>query len=115
LNGANQRSTDADVAAAFRAGHAAEWAEARKLEPDMLLLGNVDSDLSVRRVQGQLNLALLECLTGQSWSLETWGGWTRMIADTRVTVNLVPPQVAVFSACGGATITRCSATRSPPP
>ena len=103
-NGANQNSTDADVAAAFRAGEAAEWAEARKLEPDMLLLGNVDSDLSSVEYKGQLNLALLECLTGQSWSLETWGGWTQMMSRyLGVTANLAPPKVAVFSACGGAT------------
>ena len=104
LNGANQNSTDADVASAFRAGHAAEWAEARKLEPDMLLLGNVDSDLSSVEYKGQLNLALLECLTGQSWSIETWGGWAQMMTRyIGVTANLAPPKVAVFSACGGAT------------
>src|SRR6267378_7916982 len=104
LNGANQNSTDADVASAFRAGQAAEWAEARKLEPNMLLLGNVDSDLSSVEYKGQLNLALLECLTGQSWSLETWGGWTQMMSRyLGVVANLAPPQVAVFSACGAAT------------
>ena len=103
-NGANQNSTDADVGSAFRAGEAAEWAEARKLEPNMLLLGNVDSDLSSVEYKGQLNLALLECLTGQSWSLETWGGWTQMMSRyLGVVANLAPPQVAVFSACGGAT------------
>ncbi len=104
LNGANQNSTDADVGSAFRAGEAAEWAEARKLEPNMLLLGNVDSDLSSVEYKGQLNLALLECLTGQSWSLETWGGWTQMMSRyLGVVANLAPPKVAVFSACGGAT------------
>jgi len=103
LNGTSQNSTDADVGSAFRAGQAAEWAEARKLEPNMLLLGNVDSDLSSVEYKGQLNLALLECLTGQSWSLETWGGWTQMMSRyLGVTANLAPPQVAVFSACGGA-------------
>jgi len=103
LNGTNQNSTDADVGSAFRGGEAAEWAEARKLEPNMLLLGNVDRDLSSVEYKGQLNLALLECLTGQSWSLETWGGWTQMMSRyLGVTANLAPPQVAVFSACGGA-------------
>ena len=104
LNGTNQNSTDADVAAAFRAGEAAEWAEARKLEPNMLLLGNVDSDLSSAEYKGQLNLALLECLTGQSWSIDTWGGWAQMMTRyLGVMANLAPPKVAVFSACGGAT------------
>ena len=104
LNGVNQNGTDADVAAAFRAGEAAEWAEARKLEPNMLLLGNVDSDLSSAEYKGQLNLALLECLTGQSWSIDTWGGWTQMMTRyLGVMANLAPPKVAVFSACGGAT------------
>jgi len=104
LNGANQNSTDADVASAFRAGQAAEWAEARKLEPNMLLLGNADNDLSYAEYKGQLNLALLECLTGQSWSIDTWGGWTQMMTRyLGVMANLAPPQVAVFSACGGAT------------
>jgi putative glycosyl hydrolase-like family 15 (GHL15) protein len=104
LNATNQESTDADVASAFRAGQAAEWAEARKLEPDMLLLGNADSDLSSVEYKGRLNLALLECLTGQSWSIETWGGWAQMMRRyLGVTANLAAPQVAVFSACGGAT------------
>jgi Hypothetical glycosyl hydrolase family 15/Divergent InlB B-repeat domain len=103
-NGTNQNSSDADVAAAFRAGEAAEWVEARKLEPNMLLLGNVDSDLSSAEYKGQLNLALLECLTGQSWSIDTWGGWQQMMSRyLGVMANLAPPQVAVFSACGGAT------------
>jgi hypothetical protein len=104
LNGANQNSADADVSSAFRAGQAAEWAEARKLEPNMLLLGNVDSDLSSVEYKGQLNLALLECLTGQSWSLDTWGGWAQMMSRyLGAMANLAPPHVAVFSACGGAT------------
>src|SRR5258706_12595260 len=103
-NGANQNSADADVSSAFRAGRAAEWAEARKLEPNMLLLGNVDRDLSSVEYKGQLNLALLECLTGQSWSLETWGGWAQMMSRyLGAMANLAPPHVAVFSACGGAT------------
>ena len=103
-NGTNQNSSDADVASAFRAGEAAEWAEARKLEPNMLLLGNVDSDLSSAEYKGQLSLALLECLSGQSWSIDTWGGWQRMMERyLGVVANLAPPQVAVFSACGAAT------------
>jgi hypothetical protein len=104
LNGTNQNSSDADVAAAFRAGEAAEWAEARKLEPNMLLLGNVDSDLSSAEYKGQLNLALLECLTGQTWSIEAWGGWQQMMSRyLGAMANLAAPQVAVFSACGAAT------------
>jgi len=57
----------------------------------MLLLGNVDKRPVGRRVQGPAELALLECLTGQSWSLETWGGWTQMMSRyLGVTANLAP-------------------------
>jgi len=104
LDGANQHSTDTDVAAAFRAGEAAEWVEARRLEPDMLLVGNADSDLSSAEYKGQLNGAFLECLTGIYWSIETWGGWAQMMGRYRAVVaNLAPPQLVVFHGCGGVT------------
>jgi len=104
------------VGSAFRAGEAAEWAEARKLEPNMLLLGNVDSDLSSVEYKGQLNLALLECLTGQSWSLETWGGWTQMMSRYLGWWPTWPRRRWRCSRLAAAPpITRCCATRSPLP
>ncbi len=76
---ANQHSTDTDVTSAFRAGEMAESVEARRLGPDMLLVGNANNDLSSAECKRQLNGAFLECLTGLPWSIEPWGGWAQMM------------------------------------
>ncbi len=80
VDGANQHSTDTDVASAC-AGEMAEWVEAHRLVPDILLVGNADNDWSSAECKRQLNGAFLECLTGMSWSIETWVAFTRLWAS----------------------------------
>lgn len=78
-NGTDDSPKDPIVAAAYRAGHRAEWDHIRKIHPGLLLMGNVDGDLSESEYAGQLEGAFLEGLMGKSWSIENWGGWASMM------------------------------------
>lgn len=99
-DGKDVSSTDADVQAAYRRGMAAHWAAARKLQPDLLLIGNVDSDLSSPEYRGQLNGAFLEGLMGKSWSLERRGWRVMMQRYLGVKANLREPAIVGFNVAG---------------
>ena len=43
-------------------------------------MGNTDGDLSEPEYAGQLEGAFLEGLMGKSWSIETWGGWSKVMS-----------------------------------
>jgi hypothetical protein len=99
--GRNMSSRDAEVEAAYRRGMAAHWQAARRLRPDMLLIGNVDSDLSSPEYRNQLDGAFLEGLMGKSWSLERTQGWGAMMKRyLGVRDNLRPPAVVGFNVAG---------------
>lgn len=99
-DGRDVSSTDPDVQAAYRRGQAAEWAAIRKLAPDILLIGNVDSDLSMPEYRGQLNGAFLEGLMGKSWSLERRGWRVMMQRYLDIKANLRPPAIVGFNVAG---------------
>ena len=57
--------------------------------------GRPDTDLS--DYQGMVNGGLIEGMIGQSWSVETWGGWQQMMAWYRKTMTAVAePKLVQF-------------------
>lgn len=101
VNGANQSNTDTLVQTAYRQGHAAEWAAAKLLAPNVITMGNTDNDLSSPEYKGKLQGAFLEALMGKSWSLETWAGWKPMMTQYQtVMTNVLTPAIVVFNAWG---------------
>ena len=100
LKGRNQSGNDPVIQAAFRKGQALEFKEARRLAPDVLLVGNTDNDLSTPEYKGALNGALMECLMGQRWSIESWGGWQQAMTRYKTVMeNLGDPKLVIFGAC----------------
>jgi hypothetical protein len=100
-NGTNQSCTNSNVEAAWQAGQVAEWTEARVNQPDMLMEGNADTNLSAAGLTSQLDGAHLECMTGASWSP---GSWSAMMSwYLSEPANLKSAQLQEFGGCGSPT------------
>lgn len=96
-----EASDRAGIEHAYRAGQAAEWAAARRLQPNLLFMGNADNDLHYPSYRGKLQGAFLEGLMGHRWSLATWAGWDRMMQRYHaVFANLAPPKLVGFNVAG---------------
>ncbi|MDP9064611.1 MAG: putative glycoside hydrolase family 15 protein [Pseudomonadota bacterium] len=55
-------------------------------------------------LQGQLNGGFMEGLIGYSWSVETWSGWTQMMAAYRKIMGAIAaPKLAMFAQIGSPT------------
>jgi hypothetical protein len=100
LSGSNQNGNASEITAEFRAAQRTEIDIARRLAPNVLMVGNADNDLSLSEYRGALNGALMECLMGQKWSVESRLGWKNMMDYYRtVTDNLAPPSLTIFGVC----------------
>lgn len=100
--GRDQRNDDPGIGAAYRRGHAKGWEHIRKLQPDTLLIGNSD-DVSSPEYSGKLNGVGMEAVIGKSWSIETWGGWQRMMHRYRLTMlHVAAPKLVSFGVVGRA-------------
>lgn len=103
-DGNDDSPNEASVAAAYRAGHRAEWDHIRKIHPGLLLMGNADTDLSPPEYVGQLEGAFLEALMGKKWSIETQKGWPTVMQRYRdVLKNTRAPHLVGFNVHGKAT------------
>lgn len=101
LDGRDDDPRSPSILAAHHAGHLAHWNHIRKLHPKALLMGNPDNDLANAEWRNQLNGAFLEAIMGESWSVETWGGWPKMMERYRaVLANTRPPKIVGFNAWG---------------
>ena len=99
--GSDQPATDPTVQSAYRTGYVDYWTRMRSLNPGLLVMGNVDGDLSQPEFDQQLDGAFNECMIGKSWSLETWAGWDAMLTRYRATIaHTRAPHDVVFQACG---------------
>lgn len=98
--GRDQSGDEPEIQAAFRRAQATEIAVARVLAPAVLMVGNADNDLSSAEYAMKLDGAQMECMMGQPWSLETWGGWNKMMSRYRSIVdNLTYPKITIFGLC----------------
>lgn len=100
-NGGMQNSYSSSVERAYRDGQADEWAEARRLDPNILLMGNADNNLHYQAYRNRLQGAFLEGLMGYRWSLMTYGGWDRMMHRYHAIFhNLAYPRIVGFNVAG---------------
>lgn len=101
LDGILDDPLDPVIAAAYRAGHVAHWREIRRLQPQALLIGNADNDLSDPVWKGQLDGAFLESMMGESWSIEWTDGWKKMMERYRAVIaNTGGPKIVGFNVSG---------------
>jgi hypothetical protein len=96
-------NVDVAMQAAWRRGMASHIAEAERLAPSVVKMGNADNDLSFPEYAGLLDAAFLEGLIGKNWSLETNGGWKAMMQRYRTVLrNVKDRSLTVFHVAGAA-------------
>ncbi len=82
--GSNQTWQDSTVQAATRVGFNAYWNKLKAQRPGLKVIANADQSwLASAELKGTLDGALLNGMMGKSWSVETWGGWSAMMAQYR--------------------------------
>lgn len=90
-DGRDDSPNDPRIQAALRAGHARYWADIRKLQPGILVMGNSGGHLSFPEYRGQLDASFIEGWMGRRWSVATRRGWTAAMARYRTTLADVRP------------------------
>jgi hypothetical protein len=100
LDGEDDSPDDPTVQQAYRSGVVSEWAAARVLKPGIACIGNV-SDLTSAEYSNQLDGGFLEALMGETYSIESAGTWTEMMAYYRsVSANVKDPRLVIFNVHG---------------
>ena len=108
-DGVDDDPADPTVQRWWRQGQRDYYVAAKRIAPHLPVMVNADSDLDGRvyppdakpfsTYQGIVGGAFLEHVMGESWSVETWGGWSLMMRWYRhVGTNLVAPGIVVFDA-----------------
>ncbi len=104
FDGRDDDPRDPGILAAHYAGYLAHWRRVRELHPRALLMGNTDNDLANTEWRDQLEAALLEGMMGERWSMETWGGWPKMMERYRAVLrNTRQPKIVGFNVHGSIT------------
>ncbi|HEX8226942.1 MAG TPA: putative glycoside hydrolase [Candidatus Saccharimonadales bacterium] len=114
-DGVNDNANSTAVQDLWRDGQRAYYDTALALQPSKIIMINADNDLDgsvfaggatgpFTQYKNLVGAAFLEHVIGESWSVETWGGWNLMMGWYRTaTANLVAPKACVFDAyLGGA-------------
>jgi len=90
----------------FREGYARGLRRAKKLAPNLIMMGNVDAEasqnwgmLTEAEYRGTLT-ALYEGAIGKSWSTETWSTWERMMKQYQTTIFNAQDNVAAMTVHG---------------
>lgn len=106
-DGTLDAKTDPNVRRHFREGMAGFWAEINRLQPGMIIMGNVDGrfDLAGTRdgfltnpeYDGKLGGALLESALGRTFSFERQWGWDKTMEAYRSLIDhTAAPHLVVF-------------------
>lgn len=85
-DGKRDSRNDPLIEQAYRRANVAHWTAARKLQPDILLVGNTDS-ASSDEYRGQLNGIFMEAMIGKIWSTEFRLGWAGMMDRYRAAME----------------------------
>ncbi|MFT3837367.1 MAG: putative glycoside hydrolase [Myxococcaceae bacterium] len=101
LDGVTDLHTDTTVQGWYRDGYKHYFDYVRTLWPNSLQIGNVADWGQPQAVLGVydqlLNGGVLEGMIGHSWSIETYGGFTAMMAHYRKTMDaLAAPKLGIF-------------------
>lgn len=101
--GTNQLRTDSTIIAAQRDGQAAYWSALKGFK-NLNIVANADNDLSAWQYKGKLQGAFFEGAMGRSWSIETWGSWSKMMQRYRAQLaNTISPHAVFFQVYGSTT------------
>jgi hypothetical protein len=100
-DGIAESPKNAQTAQSYRQGYAQYFERLRSLAPGKLLIGNVanwgDSASDLTEYKGMLNGGLIEGMIGETWSIETRGGWNAMMSSYRKTMAVMAdPKLVVF-------------------
>ena len=105
-DGSNDDRNSASVRRDFRKGYVNALERIRELDPNMLVMGNVDGDVSMNN--GMLNepefkgqvTALYEAAIGLPHAAETWAGWEVMMQQYRTTLSNAQHNILLMVAHG---------------
>jgi len=103
-NGVMDSQTNSTVRAYYRTGMAGYFTKAKQLQPNLIIMGNVDGDsgqnagcLREPEYQFKLGGALEESAMGKSFSEEVWSGWDNMMKSYRsLNDNTATPHIVIF-------------------
>jgi|GEM_PF-1216146 len=108
-NGVNEDPNNFAVQEVFRNAQRAYYDTAKALQPGLILMGNIDNDLDgsvypsaaspFTQYKDVFGGAFIERGFGESWSVETWGGWSALMGWYRQAMsNLTNPQAMIVDA-----------------
>ena len=108
-DGVNDDPNNFAVQELLRNGQRAYYDTAKALQPGMILMGNIDNDLDgstypsaaspFTQYKDVFGGAFIEHAMGESWSVETWGGWATMMGWYRKAMsNLTAPKHMIVDA-----------------
>jgi len=108
IDGTTDSKDSSQTAAWLRAGFRRHVDLAKSLMPGKYQLANIADwgapDAVYPELSGQFNGGLMEGTVGKSWSVETWGGWTKMMAWYRKSMAAVAaPKLVIFNQVGSPT------------
>lgn len=89
----------------LREGHVAHFRRSERVMPGKFLFGNIAdwgaAGSSAPEYNNLLHGGLYECVIGESWSTESWGGFAGTLQWYRKTLAMLkPPKMLVFHHCG---------------
>lgn len=113
-DGKDDDKNDAAVQKWYREGERAHYEQSAKTAPNVLRMVNADNDLSgdvhpeaaspFAEYKDVVHAAFLEHVMGESWSVETWAGWAKLMGWYReIFENLLPPKIVVLNVKGAST------------
>ena len=107
-DGTNDDKNSELVRRDFRKGYVNALRRVRQLDPDLIIMGNVDGEVSTNsgmltepEFKGQLT-ALYEAAIGRSYSVEGWGGWHMMMEQYQTTLQNAQDKITIMTAHGPA-------------
>jgi putative glycosyl hydrolase-like family 15 (GHL15) protein len=105
-NGSNDDKNSESVRRAFRKGYVNALNRVRKLDPGLMVMGNVDGEVSTNdgmltepEFKGKLT-ALYEGAIGLSYSAEGWGGWELMMQQYQTTLRNAQQNILLMTVHG---------------
>lgn len=107
-NGQLLQPSDPKAQAAIQSGYERYFSLVRTLMPGKYEIGNIaEWGQSGEVPSGYQNMAdggVLETMLGQSWAIESWGGWQAMMTQyNRAMAALKSPKLAIFNQWGSPT------------
>jgi hypothetical protein len=107
-DGVTESASSSQAAQWQQQGYVSFIGKLRSLMPGQFQIGNiadwVQPNAVLTQYQGMFDGGLMEGMIGYSWSIETWGGWHKMMQGYRQAMAaLRGPQIGIFAQVGNPT------------